>query len=950
MRMVIAFTVMALTTLSWSLAQENKADVPRALDERLEVVCFAKNPDIVHPVGLAVDRRGRVLVIESHTHFRPDMYKGPATDRVRMFEDTNGDGKADRITTFFEGTKASMDLAIHPNGDVYLATRNEIWRLRDTKETGQADEKERIIFLDTKGDYPHNGLSGLAFDLDGELQFGLGENLGVSYQLKGSDGKVLTGEGEGGNIFWCTKEGKQLRKVATGFWNPFGIHVDSFGRVFAVDNDPDAMPPCRLLHIVEGGDYGYQYRYGRTRRQPFHAWNGELPGTLPMLAGTGEAPCEVLAYEGAGLPAEHYGKLLVTAWADHRIEQYDPQPKGATYTSERKLFLQGGKDFRPVGLAMAPDGSLFVSDWVLADYNLHGRGAIWQVRAKQRERGKVEAPLLSKDRLTRESAAKQMASTEQDRVELRRQLTNADSYVRSVCLRALHHHADKQLDLMGFAKQETFSPLKALAVRLLMQQGQDVRQFLGTNEAGIVRVEAIRALTNRGDAGALIAFALEEDSFVAHVARQQLARHDEVLDAIDVKSLTPQQRAMVLLAQRTSGRPGFVELLPKYLHDADEDVRFLAVKWVADEKLKGFRSQIEAGLGEAGLSVRMYQAYATALARLDNQTVTDAALAERFIERLRDPNVAPGVKVQMLRLIPADHPKLSLKLLTSLTASADFTLRREAVWTLNLSPHRERFSVLRDVTVDKAKNEPEDDVKTASDKRPIRADALVGIAEDNQRWKQSLWWYAFDTTHKLREEALRSLIGVSLYPEEKQKLEKLADEEASLTQLVQRVLGQPFKSQRPATEDVNGWLSTFGTGGNIDAGRRVFFHSKLAGCYRCHMVDGRGSPYGPDLSMLGRTEPRRMVESLLQPSATVAPSYQAWTLVLHDGRVLTGMVVHTNYDEYTYLDAEGKTFKVKSGDIAETKASAKSIMPENLMDQLTDQEVRDLLAYLLSRR
>ena len=182
------------------------------------------------------------------------------------------------FTTFFEGTKHTMDIAVHPDGSVYLATRNEILRLKDTKGTGKADVKERIAFLDTKGDYPHNGLSGLCFDSQGNLYFGMGENLGASYKMIGSDGTTISGEGDGGHIFWCTADGKKLRKVATGFWNPFGICRDIYGRMFAVDNDPDAMPPCRLLHVVEGGDYGFQFRYGRSGRHPFQAWNGELPG------------------------------------------------------------------------------------------------------------------------------------------------------------------------------------------------------------------------------------------------------------------------------------------------------------------------------------------------------------------------------------------------------------------------------------------------------------------------------------------------------------------------------------------------------------------------------------------------------------------------------------------------------------------------------------------------
>src|SRR5207244_3637188 len=141
---------------------------------------------------------------------------------------------------------------------------------------------------------PHNGLSGLAFDSKGDLLFGLGENLGAGYKLIGSDGTTLAGEGEGGNIFTCTAEGKKLCRVATGFWNPFGICTDIFGRIFAVDNDPDEMPPCRLLHVVEGGDYGYQFRYGRSGRHPFQSWHGQLPGTLPLASDTGEAQRNIL--------------------------------------------------------------------------------------------------------------------------------------------------------------------------------------------------------------------------------------------------------------------------------------------------------------------------------------------------------------------------------------------------------------------------------------------------------------------------------------------------------------------------------------------------------------------------------------------------------------------------------------------------------------------------------
>ena len=143
-----------------------------------------------------------MLVVESHTHFRPENYVGPPADRVRMFADTDGDGRADRITTFHEGTRSTMNVAVHPDGSVYVATRMEILRLRDTNDDGQADEKTQIAHLETKGDYPHNGLSGFAFDFRGDVFFGLGENLGSEFKLIGTDGSIVS-DLEGGQIYRC---------------------------------------------------------------------------------------------------------------------------------------------------------------------------------------------------------------------------------------------------------------------------------------------------------------------------------------------------------------------------------------------------------------------------------------------------------------------------------------------------------------------------------------------------------------------------------------------------------------------------------------------------------------------------------------------------------------------------------------------------------------------------
>ncbi len=940
----VVFAVAA--PVAWAIlpsrpADAGKDEAPRAHDRRLEITPFAAAPDIVHPVSVAVDAHGRLLVIESHTHFRPQGYKGPKHDRIRVLEDTDGDGRADRFTTFYEGTTATMDIAVHPDGSVYLATRNEVLRLRDTDGDGKADESRRIVFLDTKGDYPHNGLSGLAFDSKGDLYFGMGENLGADYKLIGADGTTLAGGGEGGNVFWCTADGKRLRRVATGFWNPFGVCTDIFGRVFAVDNDPDAMPPCRLVHVVEGGDYGFQFRYGRSGRHPFQSWDGQLPGTLPMASGTGEAPCEVLSYESDGLPPEYRGNLLVASWADHRVERYELKERGASVAAERKPFIQGGADFRPVGLAVAPDGSLFVSDWVKSDYTLHGHGAIWHVRWRDAEPDRPREPrraLLSAHRPLREAAARRLAGNEDGRAFLRDQLRSGHTRTRAISLTALVDAGDRGLDLGAVAAKDSVPAIRAMAVRALVDRGKDATHYLDAREPADVRREATRSLRTKDDLPRLLKLLADQDAFLRNAAVQQLARLPALLAAVDVPALTdPVQRIGVMLAWRASGRREGVRRVRDFLADRDEEVRFLAAKWVADEKLTQYRPLLAKALENRALNVRLFFAYSSALARIDGHEVSEAPMADYFLGRLSDKRSSTALRVLALQMVPATHPKLTLALLTDLLNHGEPPLQLEAARALCEVSTPRHFAVLLEAARDRRLGDA------------VRAQALAGLSERAEEYLDQLLSFARGKEAVLSHEALRALVPVKLNAEQRAALEEVARQRPEAAPLVARVLGKPFTTGRPGTKDIDAWLKRLGGPADASAGRRVFFHSKLGGCFRCHRVEGRGQEVGPDLSTIGRTERRHIVESILQPSALVAPHYQVWQIETDDGKVRTGMLVRTYLDEYTYLDPKGNLFKLNTRRIVDSRPVPVSIMPDGLHDLLTDQELRDLIAYLCSR-
>jgi hypothetical protein len=162
--------------------------------------------------------------------------------------------------------------------------------------------------------------------------------------------------------------------MAQGFWNPFGLLVREDGEIFAAENDPGSRPPCRLLQVVEGADYGFQWVYGSAPVHPFVAWNGELRGTLGMVHACGEGPCAVVALGGG---------VMIPSWSDHRVDYYPLRRQGAGYESERVALVKGSEFFRPVAMAEGPDGAFYLTDWVYSSYPIHQRGRLWKLEVER---------------------------------------------------------------------------------------------------------------------------------------------------------------------------------------------------------------------------------------------------------------------------------------------------------------------------------------------------------------------------------------------------------------------------------------------------------------------------------------------------------------------------------------------------------------------------------------
>jgi putative membrane-bound dehydrogenase-like protein len=139
--------------------------------------------------------------------------------------------------------------------------------------------------------------------------------------------------------------------------------------------------------------------------------------------------------------------------------------------------------------------------------------------------------------------------------------------------------------------------------------------------------------------------------------------------------------------------------------------------------------------------------------------------------------------------------------------------------------------------------------------------------------------------------------------------------------------------------------------GNVERGRKVFLTVEKSQCLKCHRLNDQGEKIGPELTGIGSRFSRvHIVESLLEPSRTIAAGFQAQTVELADGRVLTGLKISETADTLTLADNQGKKHELRKADIEESQAHAGSIMPDGLEKPLSLDEFVDLIAYLTSEK
>jgi putative heme-binding domain-containing protein len=139
--------------------------------------------------------------------------------------------------------------------------------------------------------------------------------------------------------------------------------------------------------------------------------------------------------------------------------------------------------------------------------------------------------------------------------------------------------------------------------------------------------------------------------------------------------------------------------------------------------------------------------------------------------------------------------------------------------------------------------------------------------------------------------------------------------------------------------------------GDAGHGRQLLLDTEKSQCLKCHRLGDRGERIGPELTGVGGRFSRVfLVESILEPSRTIAPSFETVTAALQDGRVIAGVRVAETDQALTLADPQGQTHVLSRSSIEELKTQPQSTMPEGLEQRFTAEEFLDLIEFLSSQK
>lgn len=950
--------------------------------EGFGVEVVASEPQLVNPVAMVFDHRGRIWVTESVEY--PRLSAGEGQDRIKILEDTDGDGQIDDVKIFAEGLNIPSGIALG-HGGVWVANSPDILFLQDTDGDDKADRREVIVSgfgrFDTH-ELPNSltwGPDGYLYGLNGVFNNADIQHHGKQYQFTCA-------------MFRIDPITHQFEIFAEGTSNPWGITFDRKGEAF--------ISACVIDHLWHISQSGYYLR--QAGAYPPHTWAID---SIVDHKHYKAAYCGIEYFDSPAYPPEFRDQLYMGNIHGASINADRVTDLGSTYRAQDSGDILQANDvwFMPVAQKTGPDGSLYLLDWYdryhcYQDANRDPAG-IDRLKGRLYRLRYADTPRKFGFDLQQESDA-----------ELIEKLGDANLYFRNQAQRILCERILNQtMTPPGLENLHELSCSEVASEESSLKSNQDSRRHAlwaiisarsvpvslwkrwTQSQDSVVRSWAIRAAGN---------FAFSENRELSSDWQTVLAEQQTQL----AQDRDPGVRRELIIALGKNQPPGFIDsmLLAATGEQPDDGLlprllwQNLFPKLVADPTsiTTLFQSQ-------RFFEFRFLDSLAPRIANvlLDKKDLSASINLAVSLAKHGHPDAQKNVLLALeKRMVNGEiepeklqAERVGLQELTTVNSGQNEVLNRILAMSGDPQAQGELLALFSQQQADTSTRQAAFAAvcfvikRQAADSSSMLSQCLAAAeTQIRSQPQQEITQFVIDNLGQLSSpEVAQALLRVSgdLDPATRARVVETVTTRTEWAKLLFQRLGDPefaIKSENINQHQISrllasndtilneliaakwGTLATGNRGLKIDEMLRVrrIVHQEIGDidrgwlvydrvCGQCHQLGGRGQKVGPDIDANGRASLSQLLSNMVDPNLVIGSDYQGRMVETVDGRVFSGLVVEDNAERLVLNTQGGHVVSLPRDQIEQEKTSPNSLMPEGQTQQMTDQEIADLMALLV---
>ncbi|MFN0078797.1 MAG: PVC-type heme-binding CxxCH protein [Prosthecobacter sp.] len=882
-------------------------------------VVFAAEPDVRQPIAMSWDAKGRLWVAENYTYAEnPIRWDTKLRDRVIILEDKDGDGKHDGRKVFWEGGSYLTSVEIGYGG-VWVLHNGTLSFIAD-KNGDDVPDGEPEVLLDgfnvkTIG---HTIVNGLRWGPDGWLygRHGISDTSAV-----GAPGTPQDKRTKLNCAMWRFHPTRKVFEVvAHGGTNPWGHDWNAEGELFMINTVIG-----HLWHVIPGAYYRrmfgthlnpHVYEVIEQTADHFHwdtgaeSWSDirklGVTGKTNELGG-GHAHVGMLIYQGGLWPKEYHGAVLTCNLHGNRINMDTLHREGCGYVGKHAPDFMKAKDkwFRGIDLLTGPDGNVFVSDW-------SDSGECHDNDGVHRSSGRIYKIVYGEPKKAEPFDVAAMKDE-----ELAKFYEGKNNWWKRM--------ADQQLFERGYQEKGRRSSIAEDA------QCKD----------GLVRLHLASALQRLPLAARWpIATALAKRAEDANDRQQPLmiwygiepAVAAEPMKGVELirEAKIPTVRRLVArrIAEMIEDKPGAVDALVALMTER-ADVRGDVLSGMA-AGLDGF-SSAKKPKGWDALSSQARQSL------------------EARGKDAKDPSSGELGHITTLSVVFGSGRAAEELIVIVKNAEGDANARLNAFVSLTRSAKPELLAVIRGLINDKVLGSVVRKALAAYDDPNIPKALLQPWPERSQEMQAATvaTLSSRPSYAKALLEAVKTkkLPATAISPFQARQIRNLDD--ASVTKLLTEVWGEIRETPEAKKAEFAKWEGVLKpetlAKADKSKGRMIF----MTACSACHKMYGQGGAIGPELTGSDRRNLKYLLENILDPNAVVPADFRVSVFQLKDGRTLTGVIPEQTERTLT-VQTPAERLTIERTQIVKQEQQPVSLMPEGLLAALGEENVMNLIAYLMS--